>query len=234
VGLRQPAGIALSLREAFASVPIPKGARPSPDADGHMVILQPSRHRMWEFWQLRHQSGRWHASYGGEMLHVSASAGYFPTSPGWGATATGLPLIGGLMRISELRTGRINHALSMAVPNTKAGVFASPAQRTDGRTFGPTAIPEGTRFRLDPSLDISKLDLSPVMRSIVVAAQRYGMIVTDTGSNVALYAEDPAPKQSNPYSRGGGGLFGDRYPNQLMAEFPWSHLVVVAAPLHTR
>jgi hypothetical protein len=154
------------------------------------------------------------------MANASSNPGYFPAP--LGATGSSLPLLGGLIRIAELRAGYIDHALAIAIPNVKAGSFVWPAQRTDGNTNSPTAIPEGTRLRLDPTLDVNALGLPAAARTIALAAQRYGIVVRDVSGAVTFYAEDPTPTGSNPYP----ALFGNRYPDQLLARFPWSRLQV--------
>jgi hypothetical protein len=137
----------------------------------------------------------------------------------------------GLIRIDELRAGRITHALDLAIPAARAHAFSWPAQRTDGVDGSPNAIPEGARFRLDPDLDLSKLDLPPATRAIAAAAQRYGLIVTDqTAWAVGLFAEDPTPTGGDPYG-GPNGLFDGRSPKELLARFPWRHLEVVRMQL---
>jgi hypothetical protein len=201
-----------------------------------MVVWQPSRDTMWEFWVARRLSDGWHARYGGRMRNVSKSPGHFrsiPTSSGqyaehslWGATATSLPLLGGLMRIKELKAGRIDHALAIALPEIRAGAYSWPAQRTDGESHHPSAIPEGARLRLDPALDLGKLNMSPVVRTIALAAQRYGIVVRDGAGAVTFFAEDPTPTSRNPFV-GPTGLFGGRYIDQAMREFPWSRLQVL-------
>jgi hypothetical protein len=182
---------------------------------------------MWEFWHLRREDGQWRAAWGGAMRDVSAGPGYFTRGswpggePYWGATATSLPLIAGLIRISELERGRIDHALAIAIPNARAKAAAWPAQRTDGTLSTPDAVPEGARFRLDPKLDITALDLPPAARAIAIAAQRYGLIVRDkTLHATGFFAEDPTPSGRNPYPR----LFGGRTPGEVLARFPWQHL----------
>jgi hypothetical protein len=171
------------------------------------------------------------------MHDVSHSPGYFTASswpgakPSWGATATSLPAIAGVMTATELISGRIGHALAISVPNASAKVFAAPAQRTDGTLTNRNAIPEGARFRLDPRLDIDKLHLPPVVRTIAVAAQRYGMIVRDkTLSSIGFYAEDPAALSANPYAK----LFEGKVPSVLLAKFPWSHLQAIKPDLRSR
>ena len=131
-----------------------------------------------------------------------------------------------MIRVSELKAGRIDHALALALPTTAAGTFTWPAQRTDGRTTGPSAIPEGTRFRNDPKVDVTGLDLPPAGLAIALAAERYGMIVRDGASNVTFYAVDPSPSGTTPYGR----LFGGRYPSEVLRGFPWDRLQVVAPP----
>ena len=162
------------------------------------------------------------------MRRVSRSRGVFPFPVG--ATATGLPLLGGLIRPGELRRGRIRHALAVAIPRTRANVFAEPATRTDGNFASRTAIPEGARFRLDPRLDISRLHLPRAARVIARAVQRYGMIVRDKGPAVTFFAEAARPGRRSPYVR----LFGGRLPSVLLRRFPWRRLRVVRARLHTR
>jgi hypothetical protein len=221
-----------SLREAFESVPIPRRARASRGHDHHMVVWQPITDTMWEFWVARRLSDGWHARYGGKMEGVSRNPGYFTDpNPRWGATATSLPLLGGLMRLEELEAGRIDHGLAIALPEIKADVFSWPAQRTDGSSHHVNAIPAGTRFRIDPSLDLDSLEMSPIVRVMARAVQRYGMVVRDGGGAVAFYAEDPTPTNSNPFL-GPDGLFGGGYiSNKLRAEFPWEHLQALKTDL---
>jgi hypothetical protein len=213
------------LARAFRSVPLPRGARPAPGQDGHLVVWQRSTDTMWEFFKLRRARDGWHARWGGRMKRVSRSRGVFPAP--LGATATGLPLVGGLIREFELRRGRIDHALAVSLPHTRAKAFNPPATRTDGDRYSPTAIPEGARFRLDPRLDISRLRLPRVTRIIAKAVQRYGMIVRDKGGAVTFYAEASKPGRRNRYKR----LFGGRYPSELLRAFPWHRLQLVRARL---
>jgi hypothetical protein len=195
-----------------------------------MVVWQPATDTLWEFWQMRRTADGWHAVWGGRMSHVSSSPGYYRDNPGWSAGATGLSWLGGLIRISELRAGHIDHALAIAIPRTRASWYAWPAMSTDGNVDDPNAIPEGTHFRLDPNLDIDALRLPPVTRMIAKAAQRYGMVVRDRGGAIAFYGEDPTPTGTDPYE-GSGGFYGGMWPDRLLADFPWSRLQVLKAQL---
>jgi hypothetical protein len=213
-----------ALQRDFDAVPIPAGAREAAGSDRHMTVYQPSTDTLWEFWVMRREADGWHAAWGGKMTNVSTNPGYFDAP--YGATATSLPLIGGLMTIAELKAGRIDHALALAVPNTDSGSVTWPAQRGDGRVTGAGAIPEGTRFRIDPAVDLNRLGLSPLALVMARAAQRYGIVVRDTAGVTVFYGEDPVATPGDPY----GAIFGGDYPNRLLAGFPWEALQVVAPP----
>jgi hypothetical protein len=134
-----------------------------------------------------------------------------------------MPLLGGLVRVSELQAGHIDHALAIALPETRRGWYSWPAQSTDGVIDRPDAIPEGARFRLDPRLNIAALNLPPMTRMLAAAAQRFGLVVNDKAGCVAFYGEDPNPLGWNPY-RAPGGFFGGQMPSAVLAGFPWSSL----------
>ncbi len=210
-----------------AGVPIPKDAHAAAGTDKSLVIWQPGRDRLWEFWQARKVNGKWNAVWGGRMNNVSRNPGYFDDPNDWGGSATSLALLGGLMRISELRSGQIDHALALAIPAAAKGRFVYPAQRGDGVDTRPNAIPEGTRFRLDPKLDINALQLPPTTRMMALAAQRFGIIVRDQSGSVSFYSEDPTTTGSDPYG-GTYGLFDGLSPHDLLKNFPWGHLEVVS------
>jgi hypothetical protein len=99
-------------------------------------------------------------------------------------------LAAGLIRISELQRGYIDHAIILVVPRTQANCFSWPANRDDGNTAGSDIPCEGQRFRLNPSFDVSTL-YSPAAQIIARAMQQYGVILTDHGGAVVSYAEDP-------------------------------------------
>jgi hypothetical protein len=233
------------LQASFDAVPIPVNAEPATGPDAHMTIWQPATDKLWEFFEARKLADGWHAAWGGSIQHVSRSPGYYTEHswPGaqsfWGATATSLPVAAGTIRIDELLRGHIDHALAVDLPYPRAGVFSWPAQRTDGTGVGSDAIPEGTHLRLDPRLDLSRLDLPPLVRMMAVAAQRYGMVVRDqTHHAIGFFIEDPRPSGSIPLFYGSDGLpsptgfYEGRYPGPLLASLPWSSLQVLKMHLH--
>jgi hypothetical protein len=229
-----------ALQHALDAVPMPPNAQPAAGPDGHLTVWQPSTDRLWELFQARRMADGWHASYGGAMANVSRSSGYYDSSswpglsqPSWGATATSLPVIAGTIMLSELQAGVIPHALALNIPWAKPNVYSWPAQRTDGQSTDPNAIPEGARFRLDPTVDLARLNLPPLTRMMAVAAQQYGMIVRDqTGHAISFFAENPAQYGTDPYTSP-GGFFGGPNPMAVMAAFPWQYVQLVRMDLRT-
>lgn len=217
-----------ALAAVFASVPLPPKATPAPGSDHELVVWQPATDTLWEFWRLRRANGGWQATWGGRLDHVSTGPGHFaePHSS-WGTTASSLPLVGGMVTPHEFATGEIDHALALSVPRTRESAFSRPAQRTDGVSQCPHAVPEGARFRLDPTLDVASLGLPPPVAAIARAAQRYGIFVRDQSDSVTFYAQSSVSLPTDPYP----ALFGGRPAYDLLAQFPWAHLQLVQMQL---
>ena len=97
--------------------------------------------------------GQWHAEWGGRIVHVSTDPGYYRDIPdgqggfaeqaSWGATASGLPVVGGMITLGDLASGRIDHAIAIMVPHAAKGVFEFPAQHTDGTDTVSRRDPRG-------------------------------------------------------------------------------------------
>jgi hypothetical protein len=234
-----PSRLALSpaLQIPWDAVPLPADAQPAAGTDGHLVVWQPSTNRLWEFWRLERASAGWQAGWGGAIQDASSNAGaYGPEAwsgglSDWGASASSLSIAGGLITLEDLEKGQINHALALALPDTRAGIFAAPAERTDGGDAEPSSLPEGAHLRLDPNLNLAALHLPHLTLLMAEAAQRYGIVVRDSASNVAFYAQDPTPTGTNPYI-GAHGYFEGKSSQQLLESFPWSHLQLLKMELH--
>jgi hypothetical protein len=227
-----------ALSEAWSAVPLPPTASPAAGTDGELVVWQPSTDKLWEFWRMVHKaSGGWQASWGGAIDHVSTSSGIYSSAawpgakPWWGASASSLSLAGGLVTVEDLQRGQINHALAIGVPDVRAGIYASPAQRDDGRSSNPLSLPEGAHLRLDPSLDLTSLHLPKLTLMLAEAAQRYGIYVRDYSSVIAFFAQDPISMEREPY-KGTAGYFEDQYPYELLKHFPWPYLEVSKLEVH--
>lgn len=209
------------LGEAYSAVPLPSGAQPDAQADHHLTVWQPSSDTLWEFWGFYYDSsGVPHAKYGGRMVSVSTNPGHFVNatlplfeSKGWGATATSIPLLAGLIRYSEAQALNIPHAIAMAAPKNNCQ-FRNPAQRTDGGCVaGVQNLPPGARLRLPASLNVDALSCSPLCKAIARAVQRYGFVIRDRAGAIALYGENTGADW-NTTIPGGKSLNG----------FPWDKL----------
>ncbi|HUA06220.1 MAG TPA: hypothetical protein VMB27_20100 [Solirubrobacteraceae bacterium] len=233
-----------NLSSAWSAVPLPYGARPSP-GDNDLAVWQPSTNTMWEFFQLHQTANGWEAEWGGAMRNVSSDPGvYGPgawpatlTADGWtgdeyrwGVTAASFPIVAGAMTYQDLKAGQIDHALAMVYPNVRRRTFVSPALRDDGWSLDPNSLPEGTRLRLDPRLNLAKLKMPPLTRMIARAAQRYGIIIRDQSGVMSFIQQDPTGVA--PFVALGPRLTGGLYASQLLASFPWSHLQVMKMDIH--
>ncbi len=144
---------------------------------------------------------------------------------GLSSKASGFAGAAGLIFPEELQSGRIDHALFMSFPFTKAGGPVAPATSSDGLTTAPGAIPMGARIQLDPALDLLQLNLDPYELIVGRALQEYGMIVGDTGGALSLFAASPLGYGEDPYA---GILPSSAY--AYLRQIPVERFRVLVAP----
>ncbi|MGI4893805.1 MAG: hypothetical protein ACRYF3_01675 [Janthinobacterium lividum] len=211
----------------FSAVPIPDTAVPATGTDAQLTVYSPQTDQLWEFWKAKKVNGAWQACWGGRIDNVSTSYGYF--SNGFGASASGLAVSAGSVGIREAQAGHVDHALSLAIPDImNYKTFSWPAQRSDGNSMDPNAIPAGMRLRLDPSVNVDALNLHPIAKMIAKAAQNYGFIVTDKSGAVAVSTESGAAVKADtgvdPWDalRTVNGKMTPTY--LIMKNFPWDKM----------
>ncbi len=217
-----------NLATQWAAVPMPATAKPSNGTDGEMTVYQPSTNTVWEFWKTqKNVDGTWQACWGGRMQNASTNPGHFTGY--YGTTATSLPFLAGQITADELKRGEIRHAIGIALRNATArSYFSWPAQRSDGNGLG--IIPQGTRIRLDPTINVDALNLHPMAKIIAKAAQKYGFIVWDTAGSISIRAQNvvsyTAIGQVDPYhsTTTNVGLFGSTPDYDVLKYFPWNRL----------
>ena len=246
------------LQAQWQAVPLPENFHPALGTDEEMVVYQPSTARYWEFWQME-KTGRetkdsanrdvdeWRAAWGGEIDDMRTNGGFFKTTTQgakFGATATGLPYLAGLMTIKEMQRGEIDHPLHFAIPKIRAKVWSFPAQRTDGVVDDANAIPAGVVFRFPQDLNFDAMPMHPFARMVAKAIQKHGMILRDTAGAVVLYAENPANRYTiDPYTGIGGILdcpqgkssqvcWADS--GNRLKGIPWEKLVALKAQFSSR
>src|SRR4051794_16496552 len=157
-----------------AGVPFPANAQPAAGTNGHVTGYDSGNDTLYEFWHASspamnapgcagalpwgapcHGDGRWHADWGGAMDHATTDPGFFSVNswPGlsgtqgynWGASATSLPLAGGLITFDDLRSGVIDHALAGGVAGgeKRAPRFIFPGPPRGGPSPAPPLPPPG-------------------------------------------------------------------------------------------
>lgn len=209
------------LMSQWSAVPIPSNASPADGTDQEMTIYQPSTNTMWEFWVTQKSNGKWQACWGGQMKNTSTNQGIWAS--GYGTTATGLPFLGGQITAEELKRGEIRHAIGIALVDSAAWNNISwPAQRGDGTGSG--VIPEGSRFRLNPSVNVDALNMHPAAKIIAKAAQKYGFVVWDKAGAISIRVQNPksytALGQPDPYV----AIYNGTPNYSILNGFPWDQL----------
>lgn len=207
----------------FSQVPIPADAVPSAGTDSQLTVYSPSTDQLWEFWVAKKVNGSWSACWGGRIDDVSQSQGFF--HDGFGASASGLALSGGTIGISDVQSGVIDHALALHIPAPGTWQeFSFPAQRSDGYDTSANRVPEGTRLRLDPSLNVDAMNMTPIAKMVAKAAQKYGFIVTDKAGCTAVMAESPAAAIARTGVDPWKALMAGTPDYAIMKNFPWAKL----------
>jgi hypothetical protein len=155
--------------------PIPLTARVEAGSDAHVLALQQGTCRLYELYHARRAGGAWEAG-SGAIFDLRSNALRPDT---WtSADAAGLPILPGLVRRDEVESGEIRHALRVTVPHTQRA-FIHPATHYGARV-DPDDPPMGLRLRLRGDFDLTSYHGGA--RTILVALQRYGLIVADQGS----------------------------------------------------
>jgi hypothetical protein len=159
--------------------PFPIPVRPAiePATDSHMLILQTGVCRLFEIYHAKRQGASW----------TGANAAIFDLRSntlrpdGWtSADAAGLPILPGLLRYQEVKSGTIAHAVRMTVPATQRA-YVWPARHFASSSADPALPPMGLRLRLRPAFDAG--NFSPQARVVLTALKRYGAFVADNGSS---------------------------------------------------
>lgn len=192
-----------------SAIPAPDFAKPSGPDGGteYMSMIDPKAGKAWEMRQpaFNAEDGNWRASYGAQVdltgTGVPAPWMKAPLSEAYSARPSGIPLTAGLIRLDEIKAGRIDHALAFAYPTPRTGRFVAPAadalQASDTRPENHFGLPLGARIQLDPEYDIENTKLSPAGKVIARALQEYGAILVEDAGAMTLFAEgSPAQRDA--------------------------------------
>ena len=156
-------------------VPIEGGYRS--DGDRHALIVDRDSCKLYELFALYPKGRGWRAGSG--AIWNLRSNRLRPA--GWtSADAAGLPILPGLARYDEVRRGVIDHALRFTVRRTRRA-YVYPARHFASSSDDPSLPPMGLRVRLKASFDVSGYPRQA--RVVLTALKRYGMLVSDNGSD---------------------------------------------------
>ncbi len=164
---------------------------PASTGDRHVLIVAPEEGRIYELYSTNKKEDGWHAG-SGAIWDVTTNKLRQLT---WtSADAAGLPIFPGLARYDEaVERGVIPHALRFTCRRTQQA-FILPATHQAGESNDPTLPPMGLRMRLKANIDPG--DFPKHARPVVVALQKYGMILADNGSDWFVSGA-PHPKWSD-------------------------------------
>ena len=147
--------------------------------DRHLLLVDQERRLLYELYATHwnDSSSTWECG-SGAIFELDTNN---RRPEGWtSADASGLAILPGLVRAEEVFVrSNINHAIRTTVHGVKDYVFpASHLANTDNSS----PIPLGTRLRLKKNVDISGKSFAS--RVILKAMKTYGLIITDTGSDL--------------------------------------------------
>ncbi|MBI1346071.1 hypothetical protein GC163_07260 [bacterium] len=147
--------------------------------DRHVLVLDVDNKRLYEGYRcVPFNNGRKWLAGSGAVFDMTSNE---LRPAGWtSADAAGLPLLPGLCRWDEVAAGEIRHALRFTVSQTRAA-YVWPARHKASSNTDPNLPPMGQRFRLKANFNTTPF--SPETRVILIALQRYGMILADNGSD---------------------------------------------------
>jgi hypothetical protein len=160
--------------------PLPRTVPLEAGSDSHAIVVDRDSCRLFELFAAQRPSaagGTWHAGSG--AIWSLRSNKLRPR--GWtSADAAGLPILPGLARWDDVRRGSIDHALRFTVSRTR-DAFVFPARHAASSLTDADLPPMGLRLRLRASFDVAQYPRQA--RIVLVALQRYGMLVADNGSD---------------------------------------------------
>ena len=150
---------------------------PSSTGDRHALMIDKDTCVLYELYDANWNGG--HPTAGsGAVFNLNSNA--LRPATWTSADAAGLPILPGLLRLDEVQSGRVDHAIRFTVQRTDKS-FIWPARHQAGSANDPNLPPMGARFRL--RADFNMAGYRPDTQVVLRAMQHYGLILADNGSN---------------------------------------------------
>ncbi len=144
--------------------------------DMHAVVVQQGTCRLYETWDTRVSGNRWRAGSGATW---SLKSNALRPNTWTSADAAGLPILPGLLRWNEVRTGPVRHAIRFTTDVTSRH-HLWPARHDAGSQNSLAYPPMGARFRLKAAYPLKGYGV--YARRVLVGMKRYGLVLADNGS----------------------------------------------------
>lgn len=148
--------------------------------DRHAIVVDPVNRMLYEFYTARLTNSGWTAKQA-SVFDLKKH----PNRPrDWTSTdAAGLPVFPFIVRYDELARGEIEHPVRVTVSRSRRA-WVPPASHFASRLTDEKLPRMGERLRL--RADFPMEGLSPFVRTILHALQKYGAIVADNGIDWAI------------------------------------------------
>lgn len=146
------------------------------DGDMHVLVLDTGTCTLYETWTSKHAGPGWSCGSGAEFPLGSNVL----RPDGWTSSdAAGLPVLPGLVKVSEVLAGSVSHALRFTMARTQQA-YIHPATHAAGLS-NPDLPPMGLRVRLKASFDLSTFSGPSLV--VLTAMKEYGLFLADNGDD---------------------------------------------------
>src|SRR3954454_7370599 len=147
------------------------------DGDRHALMIDKDTCVLYELFNANWNSGRPTAG-SGAVFNLNSNA--LRPATWTSADAAGLPILPGLLRLDEVQSGHVDHAIRFTAQRTDRS-FVWPARHQAGAANDSNLPPMGARFRL--RADFNMAGYRPDTQVVLRAMQHYGLMLADNGSN---------------------------------------------------
>ncbi len=164
------------------AIPLSAPVEGNGEGDSHVIAVDKDNGLLYELYNASVNGNHWEAS-SGAIFDLNSNK---VRTEGWtSADAAGLPIFPGLVRYEEILKGEIDHAIrfTLASSNVKPA-YIYPARHKVNSKGGQYSLPFGARIRLKAGFNIS--GYPPNLQVILRAMKKYGLILSDIGSNMYI------------------------------------------------
>jgi hypothetical protein len=158
------------------------GAPGNLPGDQHGIVLQQGANgcTLYEAWNCIYAYGTPFQCANGAVFNLTSNAS---RTLGWtSADAAGLPIMPGLVKLSEVQAGLITHAIRVTFNNSQQGYIPPATHAAGSQPLGGSYPPMGLRLRLKSSVSLAAYK-GRASLPILTAMQTYGVIIADNGSD---------------------------------------------------